>query len=192
MKKEKNKIRINFLGDSNPLKEKIMYSFFEYTYINYISTIGIQFEWKSIGIDYNSSRVECWDTAGQERMRTITRNFIRNSNGIIFVYDASYRNSFEVIKNWYAQIDSAIKVLVIGTCEEGGRRVVEKKEGEELVEQYGGIFIDVGINDKDDIIRGIKELIKVIIKDKGMKNITQLDNSIILKKKKYNANNNCV
>ena len=43
-----------------------------------------------------------------------------------------------------------------------------------------------------DIIRGIKELIKVIIKDKGMKNITQLDNSIILKKKNYNANNNCV
>ena len=190
-----SKILINFLGSSNELKEKIMYTFFEYNYINHISTIGIQYEKKSIGIDYNKYRIEFWDTAGQERMRAITKSFIRNANGIIFVYDASYRSSFELIKTWYSQIDSKIKikVLVIGMCEDGGKRVVKKKEGEELASQYGGIFIDVGINDKNDIITGIKELIKMIIKEHGMKNITQLDHSIVLrKKKKVNVNNNCV
>jgi Ras-related protein Rab-1A len=52
----------------------------------------------------NKVKVALWDTAGQERFRTLTRNFYRNSNGVILVFDVTDRHTFTGLKNWLAQI----------------------------------------------------------------------------------------
>ena len=46
-----------------------------------------------------------WDTAGQERFRTITRSHFRNTKGIIFAFDISNKDSFDMLEYWFQTIE---------------------------------------------------------------------------------------
>ena len=48
--------------------------------------------------------VTLFDTAGQERYRAITKNYFKDSHGIILIYDITDRNSFEHIEVWLSSI----------------------------------------------------------------------------------------
>ena len=45
------------------------------------------------------------DTAGQERFRTITRSHFRNAKGIIFTFDISNRDSFDMLEYWFRSLE---------------------------------------------------------------------------------------
>ena len=45
------------------------------------------------------------DTAGQENFRSITRNYFRNTKGIVLVYDITEESSLEQLKYWIEQME---------------------------------------------------------------------------------------
>ena len=49
--------------------------------------------------------LKLWDTAGQERFKSITRSYIRGTNGLLMVYDITNRDSFSSVREW---IDNAM------------------------------------------------------------------------------------
>jgi small GTP-binding protein len=58
------------------------------------STIGVDFKIKTIIVDNKKIKFTLWDTAGQDRFRTITSNYYKGSDGVIFTYSISDRNSY--------------------------------------------------------------------------------------------------
>ena len=66
----------------------------------YISTLGVDYRTKNI--IYNDTKValQIWDTAGQERYKAITKSFVKGTDGIIFMYDITNKNTFINIKKW--------------------------------------------------------------------------------------------
>lgn len=58
------------------------------------STIGVDFKIKTMQVQDKKIKFTIWDTAGQDRFRTITSNYYRGSDGVIFTYSISDRNSF--------------------------------------------------------------------------------------------------
>ena len=58
------------------------------------STIGVDFKIKTLQVDSKKIKFTIWDTAGQDRFRTITQNYYRGSDGVIFTYSISDKNSF--------------------------------------------------------------------------------------------------
>ena len=66
----------------------------------HIATMGIEFFKKEEMIDDTRVFVKIWDTCGQELYKSLTRNFYKNSNGVIVVYDVTNRESFEKVKEW--------------------------------------------------------------------------------------------
>jgi len=44
--------------------------------------------------------LKLWDTAGQERFKSITRSYIRGTNGLLVVYDLTNRDSFVNVSSW--------------------------------------------------------------------------------------------
>jgi len=44
--------------------------------------------------------LKLWDTAGQERFKSITRSYIRGTNGLLVVYDVTNRDSFVNVSSW--------------------------------------------------------------------------------------------
>ena len=102
------------VGKTNFLLRYVGESFSE----NYIATLGIDFKMKNI--IYNDVKValQIWDTAGQERFRSITKSFLKGTDGIIFMYDISKKDSFLNLKNWIAEIDNSklpdVKFVICG------------------------------------------------------------------------------
>ena len=102
------------------------------------------------------SKIKIYDSAGQERFRTITKNYINKSNGIIMIYDITNKNSFNNIANgWIKNIEEGYgKCEEIKTCillignkndlvegEEGEKlREVKTDDAKNLAEKYGFIW----------------------------------------------------
>ena len=106
------------LGDSAVGKTAIFKKLFTEQFVEAsIQTIGIdkrtfnfndlEFEIKGQKIK-KSFEVSIFDTAGQDRYRSIAKNYIIGSDGIILIYDITERKSFDHIETW---LDSIKDVL---------------------------------------------------------------------------------
>lgn len=72
---------------------------------NTISTVGLDFVNFYHKIDNVRVHLQIWDTAGQERFRTITRSHFRNAKGIIFTFDISNKDSFDMLEYWFQSLE---------------------------------------------------------------------------------------
>ena len=105
---------------------------------------------KDIVIDNKKIRVKIWDTAGQEQYRSITCNFYRNADGIIVVYDATNRETFDKVGEWlqsiddYTPSDSQIPVILVGNKIDLPKEV-STEEGKQLAENKGIPFFETTI-----------------------------------------------
>ena len=107
-------------------------------------------------IDDKIVRVKIWDTAGQEKFKSLTRNFYKNSHGVIICYDVTNRQSFENIETWVDSIKdnsaSNIKMVLVGNKIDLEREVTTE-EGERLAQYYHVPFFEtsaktnIGINE---------------------------------------------
>ena len=95
------KFKILLIGDSSVGKTQILSRYVDnYFPETHIAKIGVEYKTKIITKDKYKITLHLWDTAGQERFRSITKSFLNNTNGIVFVYDITNRESFDNIKNW--------------------------------------------------------------------------------------------
>ena len=46
-------------------------------------------------------KMHLWDTAGQEKFFALTKMYVQDAVGIIFVYDMTYAESLDGVKTWY-------------------------------------------------------------------------------------------
>ena len=111
-------------------------------------------------------RVKIWDTAGQEQYKALTKNFYRNSDGVIIVYDVTNKSTFEKVQEWVQSISENTdtekniqKVLVANKVDL--TRKVTKEEGMKLAEKYNIPFFEASA--KLDI--GIKDFMTKILTD---------------------------
>jgi Ras-related protein Rab-1A len=54
-----------------------------------LTTIGVDFRFRTLNIDNKQVKLQIWDTAGQERFRTITSAYYKGADGIVLVYDVT-------------------------------------------------------------------------------------------------------
>uniref|UniRef100_A0A3B4APK7 small monomeric GTPase n=1 Tax=Periophthalmus magnuspinnatus TaxID=409849 RepID=A0A3B4APK7_9GOBI len=98
--------RLLMLGDSGVGKTSMLRSFTDSDFeSSHISTIGVDFKMKTLEMDGLKVRVQIWDTAGQERYKTITKQYYRRAQGIIFVYDITNYSSFQHISKWVGDVE---------------------------------------------------------------------------------------
>ena len=94
--------KIITLGDSNVGKTSIICRYIENKFYEVqISNIGINKSYKEITLK-NGSKVKLYlvDTSGQEKYRSTSKQYIKNADGVLFVFDLSSKDSFNNIKEW--------------------------------------------------------------------------------------------
>merc|ERR1719419_1964089 len=94
------------MGDSGVGKSCLLLRFADDSFTDsYISTIGVDFRFRTEEIDEKTVKLQIWDTAGQERFRTITSAYYRGAHGIIIVYDVTNEESFVHVEEWLSEVD---------------------------------------------------------------------------------------
>merc|ERR1711879_695957 len=87
--------KLVLIGNSGAGKSCLLLRFADDSFTDtYISTIGVDFRFRTVTIDNITVKLQIWDTAGQERFRTITSAYYRGAHGIIVVYDITNEESF--------------------------------------------------------------------------------------------------
>ena len=170
-----DEIRLNILliGDSTSGKTQLLLRYVDEFFPEmHLATIGVEFKSKKIKLNDININLQIWDAAGQERFHAISKRFILNSNGLIFVYDITNKSSFRFIKEKYMDIKDTkpenVKVIIVGNnMEKEDKRQVSKGEIKSFGEKYNIENIEVSSSLGTNVSKCFETLAKLIIENKS-------------------------
>ena len=95
--------------------------------------------------------IQLWDTAGQERFRSITKTYYSSSQGLVFIYDITKRETFDNLDEWINNAKESLGnennylIFLIGNKldlaeENPDKREVTVEEGESKCKENGIIW----------------------------------------------------
>ncbi|XP_019940308.2 ras-related protein Rab-15-like [Paralichthys olivaceus] len=161
--------RLLMLGDSGVGKTCMLRRFTDSEFDpSHISTIGVDFKMKTLEIDGVKVRIQIWDTAGQERYQTITKQYYRRAQGIIFVYDITSEAAFQHIAKWASDVDDYApnkmqRILVGNKSDEELRRQVTTEQGSKLAETYEMEFFETSASTSNNIREAFTRLTELVL-----------------------------
>lgn len=135
--------KLVLIGDSGVGKSCLLLRFADDAFTeSYISTIGVDFRFRTVKIDNKTVKLQIWDTAGQERFRTITSAYYRGADGIIMIYDVTSQESFEHVNDWLKEVnryasEGTCKLLVGNKSDRVPDKVVSSETAKEFADELG-------------------------------------------------------
>jgi len=162
-------LKMLVLGESGVGKSCVLLRFAENTFNeSFISTVGVDFKFRTVEIDGKMVKLQIWDTAGQERFRTITSSFYRGANGILLVFDVTDKKSFQRIEAWVTQINSyaptKVPIMLCGNkVDLVSKRVVPFDDAKELANKFGWKYIETSAKDGSNVKEAFTSLASQIL-----------------------------
>ena len=123
----------------------------------YQCTIKSEFQTKTLNINnQEQAKLTIWDTCGDEKFRAITRQYYRDAQGILLVFDVTERTSFDNIQNWYNEIKEnapkdTVIILVANKTDLIKERKVSIEDGQAMAENLSLDYIEVSAKTGDNL-----------------------------------------
>ena len=164
-------LKILLIGDSFVGKTSLLLKYCDGQFPEaHMATIGVEFKDKIINVGKWQIRLQIWDTSGQERFRSITQNFYRNADGILFVYDITNRESFSHIKDWLmdSQVeDSDIKRILVGNkIDLEDKRAIDVEKMKSFAESKKMKCFETSAKSGENVETIFKEISSLILENK--------------------------
>ena len=164
-------LKILLIGDSFVGKTSLLLKYCDGQFPEaHMATIGVEFKDKIINVGKWKVRLQIWDTSGQERFRSITQNFYRNADGILFVYDVTNRESFSHIKDWLmdSQVeDSDIKRILVGNkIDLEDKRAIDAEKMNSFAESKKMKCFETSAKSGENVENIFKEISLLILENK--------------------------
>ena len=124
----------------------------------YLTTVGIDFQDKTIEIEDKKVKLQVWDTAGQERFRNVAKNYFQSSNGFLLVFDITDKESFQKLNDfWMDQLNmhapkKAKSVLVGNKSDLAGQRQVSIEDAEEFAKDNNLKYYEVSAKEGTKVV----------------------------------------
>ena len=185
-------LKIGFLGDASVGKTCIISRFINNTFDKEKPcTVSAYFESKKLKIDpFNEADLKIWDTAGNEKYRSLAKNYLRDSDGIVFVFDLSNKTSFDDLDSWVDEIkdivdEEAVRILAGNKCDLSDIKV-SREEINKYAEEHNMKYLEIsakeGINIESlfeilatNCIKNAKQLLKKK-EEEGLNKLPNLTN----------------
>lgn len=168
--------KLVLIGDSGVGKSCLLLRFADDNFTDsYISTIGVDFRFRTITIDDKTVKLQIWDTAGQERFRTITSAYYRGADGIIMVYDVTSLESFDHVEEWLSEVDryaneSTSKLLVGNKADLIEEKQVPEETAQGFAEKLQIPFLETSAKTATNVDTAFLTMAKELIKTKEASN----------------------
>lgn len=165
--------KLVLIGDSGVGKSCLLLRFADDAFTeSYISTIGVDFRFRTVKIDKKTVKLQIWDTAGQERFRTITSAYYRGADGIIMVYDVTSKDSFDHVNDWMKEVnryasDGTCKLLVGNKSDRTADRVVTEDQAKEFADELGIVFLETSAKSAKNVEEAFLTMAGELIKAKA-------------------------
>ena len=192
--------KLLLLGDSSVGKTSILLEYISNKFDeSSISTVGVDYMDKII--DYNKFKIklQIWDTSGEEKFRTITKNFYRNADGLLVVFDLTKKESYDHIRSWINEAkenNDKLKTILIGNkLDLKDERIVAIDVAKQFAEKNNLKYIETSAKDGTNINESFQAIIDLLFDGKSSEEILHeftkqdsslsvVDDSMEVKKKK--------
>ena len=183
-------IKISILGNQAVGKTSIRSVYLGMGFINdTLATVGYnKVETKFKLNSGKEIKIVIWDTAGQERFHSMALNSLKNSQGLILVYDVTNRQSFIDLQNWLKDVKNAtdkVSIILFGNKCELENRAVTKEEAEQFAKKNNIPYIETSAKSKINIDEGFS----MVVNDAYIK--YGETSGLALKRKKKKKKNCC-
>jgi len=166
--------KLVLIGDSGVGKSCLLLRFADDSFTDsYISTIGVDFRFRTVNIDMKTVKLQIWDTAGQERFRTITSAYYRGAHGIIMVYDVTNYESFEHVEEWLNEVnrhasESTLKLLVGNKADLADDKKVSTDEAKAFADNLSISFLETSAKNATNVEAAFLTMAKQLIEAKEL------------------------
>eukprot|EP00919_Chromeraceae_sp_WS-2016_P059243 GHVR01140775.1.p1 GENE.GHVR01140775.1~~GHVR01140775.1.p1 ORF type:complete len:209 (+),score=47.43 GHVR01140775.1:214-840(+) len=165
--------KIVLIGDSGVGKSNLLLRFADDQFTeSYISTIGVDFRFRTVTIDGKLVKLQIWDTAGQERFRTITSAYYRGVDGLMIVYDTSDEKSFLHLRDWLTEAEQytppqVTKMAIGNKCDLTEKREVSTADAQARAEELSMMFMETSAKDASNVEAAFINIAKTLLDKKG-------------------------
>lgn len=171
--KNKGNFKILILGDQAVGKSSLLMRYVDDKFtLNMMGTAGIDCKRKVV--EYKSKKVNLifFDSAGHERFRHITETYYKGSKGIILVFDATDKNSFNNVSGWISNIKehsgSNAELIIVGNKIDLPDKAVSEIEMKELSDKYNIKVFEVSAKTGQNVDTAFFSLITNILENKDL------------------------
>ena len=174
MKNAKTVYKIITLGDTFAGKSCIVNRFVQNEFENLSNTIGVDFFAKDFTFKDTTIKLQIYDTSGQEQFKSITANYYKRADGILFVFDLTREETFQNIQFWINEMkDQSDDFTKVGLVLLGNKsdlvdaKKVEIKEGMALANTLGTKYFETSAQSGYYIQEAFQFLVEDIINKKS-------------------------
>ncbi|XP_030548034.1 ras-related protein RABA3-like [Rhodamnia argentea] len=171
--------KVVVIGDSAVGKTQLLSRFAKNEFrFDSKSTIGVEFQTRTVSIAGKVIKAQIWDTAGQERYRAVTSAYYRGALGAMLVYDITKRQSFDHVAKWVEELrahaNHSIVIMLIGNKADlaGDMRAVPIENAVDFAQDQGLFFSETSALSGDNVdgafLRLLEEIHGVIAKRKAL------------------------
>lgn len=176
VKKKFINLKIILVGDVSVGKTSVIERYINNNFKDgYMCTVQAEQKTKIINEDSNTLvRMNIWDTAGQEKFRSLTRQFYRDCQGAIIVFDITKKKTFDSLQTWIDDIqdysDKDIPIIIVGNKSDliDERAVSENSINEFLNDKY--TYFEVSAKYGNNIDLAFNKIKKLIMENRKMNN----------------------
>lgn len=164
-------VSILTVGETQVGKTSLILRFIDRVfYYDTKTTIGVDFKVKRINLQNKNVLVKIWDSAGQERFKTVTRQYYKNAEGVMLIYDVTSQKSFSMIEEWFKSIienkRKDAQVILIGNKKDMVNRVISAEQGESLAKKFEIKYYETSALSGENVDQVFEELAENILKIK--------------------------
>ena len=160
--------KIVLIGDTSVGKSCLLTRFADDQFTdNYVTTIGVDFRFKTMIVMDKIIKVQVWDTAGEERYRSITNAYYRGAEGILIVFDLTNEESFKSIQNWINEVTVFTGKDVIIIClgnKSDLKSEISKNTIDEFKKKTNLEIFNVSAKTGEGVEEAFKHIIELLIK----------------------------
>ena len=188
--------KIILLGETNVGKTTLFNKFtLDKNRYNYISTITVDDETKTIEYKNKKYSITLYDTAGQERFRSITQAYYHMADGFFIMFDITDEKSLLAVKNWINEIqnsNSSKIFLILGNKDDLDNKISDNNINEALGNNKH-LLLKTSAIQNINVKEAIEKIIDLIEHEDNLENREEIkkkkNNSISIKPKQNNKNN---
>eukprot|EP01126_Amoeba_proteus_P054058 TRINITY_DN661_c0_g2_i20.p1 TRINITY_DN661_c0_g2~~TRINITY_DN661_c0_g2_i20.p1 ORF type:complete len:202 (-),score=39.20 TRINITY_DN661_c0_g2_i20:215-820(-) len=166
-------LKIIVLGESGVGKTSLLVRYVDNKFnVATKSTIGADFLSKQIEVNDQAVTLQIWDTAGQERFQGLGTTFYRGSDGAIFVFDVTRRDTFDALKQWKQSFliqvgqegnDRFPMLLIANKIDRLEDRVITTKMVEEFCKEEKMDFVECSAKDATNVNKAFELVTQLVI-----------------------------
>ena len=174
MSAKKHVYKVCIVGNSGVGKTTLLHQYLSKRFKSKAeTTIGSNFFVKYLNLPEKKELIalQVWDLAGQERFKWVRNAFYKGAKGIVYVFDLTDKNSFEVLMNWKLEVEGIVglipcvlvgnKVDLIDTID----RSIENNESDILKRELGAIaYIETSAKIGTNVDKAFYDLTLELIK----------------------------